>query len=289
MKKLKSIRETFLPDPGEIIIKADLSQAEDRTAKMECNDDELMRQANCRPWEFDAHRNNARLIFGHERNDQVTNHERQLGKKTVHGYWRGMAASRLAENILVDSGGEIVLTTEYAQKLLDAFGAAMPAIKGYYMPSIEKELRDTGRLVNAFGRIWDCRDMPIDADLLREAYSFKPQSCVADHINKNGLVPLYWYMMENFGKPPLLHKHDELIVSVPIESCYDVCLFIQECLETPFEIPAKSGRWLSIPATFEISDTFYGGKEFEEIPNRKEFYEKIETQIEEVKRRSKCV
>ena len=48
---MKSIREIFLPDEGELFVKCDLSQVEDRVAKMYCNSERMRKLANLPPWE----------------------------------------------------------------------------------------------------------------------------------------------------------------------------------------------------------------------------------------------
>jgi hypothetical protein len=78
---MKSIREIFLPDPNEYFVKCDLSQIEDRMAKMYCNSERMRILANKPPWEYDAHTENSKAIFEKEK---ITKQERYLGKKCVH-------------------------------------------------------------------------------------------------------------------------------------------------------------------------------------------------------------
>ncbi|GAG22733.1 unnamed protein product, partial [marine sediment metagenome] len=80
----RKIRHTFLPDDGCVFVKIDLSQIEDRVVKMLTRSPRLVKLANLRPDEFDAHTYNAARIFKVSESD-VSYHQRYLGKKAVHG------------------------------------------------------------------------------------------------------------------------------------------------------------------------------------------------------------
>ena len=84
---MKSIRETFLPDLNCVFVRADLSQVEDRMGKMYCGSPRMVELANTKPWEYDAHTNNAGDIFGVDMTKlgkAEFKQKRYLGKKVVH-------------------------------------------------------------------------------------------------------------------------------------------------------------------------------------------------------------
>lgn len=80
----KAHRACYLPEPGHLWLKVDLSQAESRSCYMYSGDAQLIALARTRPHEFDAHRHNAAIIF-EKPHEQITKQERNVGKMAVHG------------------------------------------------------------------------------------------------------------------------------------------------------------------------------------------------------------
>lgn len=78
-----NIRDTFLPDEDCVMVRCDLSQIEDRICKMYCGTERMVELANRRPSVYDAHTDNAVLIF-QKGASEITKQERYLGKRTTH-------------------------------------------------------------------------------------------------------------------------------------------------------------------------------------------------------------
>jgi DNA polymerase I-like protein with 3'-5' exonuclease and polymerase domains len=124
LRELKSIRETFLPDPGCIFVKADLSQVEDRMGKMYCGSKRMVELANLPPWEYDCHTDNASTIFGVDittlPKDEFKQ-KRYLGKKVVHASWRQMAGGKMSESVSKDTDGKVFIPPKKCQTLIDTY------------------------------------------------------------------------------------------------------------------------------------------------------------------------
>jgi len=255
MSALKSIRQTFLPDPFCVFVKVDASQIEDRMCKMYCRTPRMVELANTKPWEYDTHTESGKAIFG---KDKITPQERYLGKTTVHGLWRDLGAEKMSESISKGTDGKLFITVKDCQKLIDKAHQVMPEIKEVFMPWVRKEIQTFGRLVNSWGRVWDVTDLRIDADLYRKGYSFPSQSEDADWTNQYGVRPGHFYMMTRYGKPLNMQIHDEVI-------------------------PRGSGLKVTIPVEIKVSTTLYGGVEFKRFPERGAFDKKVNEYLEKEK------
>jgi hypothetical protein len=195
---MKSIRETFLPDEGCVFVRADLSQVEDRVGKMYCGSPRMVELANRKPWEYDAHTENAKDIFGKNEIDKT---ERYLGKKCVHASWRQMAGDKMSESVSKDTDGKLFIPPKKCQQLIDAYLAKNPEIEEIYFPFCEQQIKDVGVCYNSWGRPFDVRDLRHDAELNRKVYSFYPQSecCSGDTevLTKRGWIRFDEYNEED--------------------------------------------------------------------------------------------
>jgi DNA polymerase I-like protein with 3'-5' exonuclease and polymerase domains len=278
MNELKSLRQTFLPDEGEVFVKSDLSQVEDRMGKMYCGSKRMVHLANLPPWEYDCHTENASAIFG----EDITKlgkddfkRKRYLGKKVVHASWRQMAGHKMSESVSKDTDGEVFIPPKECQRLIERYLEKNSEICEIYFPWCRAQVQNGGICFNSWGRRFDVRHLRIDADLYRKVFSFFPQSECADWTNQYAVIPAHYWMIAKYGKPASMQIHDEIVVSVPFEGVYDFAVFIKQSVERTREIPAGSGRFLKVPTEVTVSDTLYGGVEFEQIPERGEFERKI--------------
>jgi len=134
---------------------------------------------------------------------------RQSGKKGNHGlnYHEG------SDRFSLESGMELSDATRVRELYTTVAYPGIPIWWG----SIETQLRNNDRtLVNCFGR--KCRLLDAWGDeLFRKAYSFLPQSTVADSVNK-GMVKFYNDETDYFRSAELLvHVTDSLVMQYPIE------------------------------------------------------------------------
>ncbi len=249
------------------------SQIEDRVCKMYCGTPRMVELANRKPWEYDAHTDNAAMIFG-KPHDQITKDERYLGKKTTHGAQRGLRGERMSSEVSKETDGELYIHPKQCDKLLDSYLDQMWEIRDIYHPWVRQQVRDFGVLVNSWGRRLDLKHRRIDNDLYMEAYSFYMQSEAADWTNQYGFIPGHYYMMRKYGKPLNAQVHDEVIGSVPFWEAYDFADYIKMSLEQTREIPKGSGNGLCVPAEITVGRS-WGDKqaiEFKQLPGRGEFY-----------------
>lgn len=255
-----------------IFLEADLSQAESRVVFMLTQDPELRRLAKLPSWEYDAHSENAKEILGAKETDPDWKLKRHVGKITSHGAQRDMRGPMLSGNILKEL--DILISPEKCDSYIAAYHAKKPAIKGVYFRDIRKLVMRDKMLVNSWGRSIDFRYDRIDDELFRQAYSFLPQSEVADLLNQRGLLPVWMYVRSRFGYPPNVQVHDSLLISVRPEDAYDLAVFIQQSLEKPLLL---GGERLIIPVEFKLglnwgaSEKLKEGVEFKRLPSRDVF------------------
>lgn len=275
IKKRIPVRATFRPNaPNHLFVKVDYSQLEDRIGKMYCQTPDMVELANRKPWDYDAHTDNAKKIF---QKDAIAKEERELGKSTVHGYWRGIGPNKLAETILKKTKGKLIVNKAKCQWLLGQFEKAMPQIKHVYMPWA-REQAETGKCVNSFGRIFPTQFYkPFNEEFLRKVYSYYPQSDGCDMMMRLGVKPGDAWLKARYGYGLSMQVHDEIIASVPYEDVWEYYTFIKTHMEAPTTI---CGAILVCTATAKISTTLYSGVEFEKFETRPNFYTKLNQYLE---------
>lgn len=252
-----------------------MSQAESRVVFMLTGDKELVRLARLPSWEYDGHSENAKQILGAKPTDPDWKQKRHVGKMTSHGAQRDMRGLRLSDSILKELG--VFISADKCDEFLGVYHRRYPAIRGSYFRDIRRLCMRDKCLVNSWGRRWDIRYDRIDDELYRQAYSFLPQSEVADLLNQWGLVPTYHYLKSLYNRPPNVQVHDSLLLSVHGEDAYDIAEFIKSSLEKP---RLYAGNTLVIPVEFKIgvnwgaSEKLGEGFEFKRLPSREEFTEK---------------
>ena len=270
---MTTIRETFLPDDGCILVRVDLSQIEDRICKMYCGTKRMIELANLKPNVYDAHTENASMIFKKPLTD-ITKDERYLGKKTTHAAQRGMRGLRLSENVSKDTKGNLWIHPKQCDRLIDSYHAAMHEIKEIYFPWVERMVRDEGLLITSWGRRLDVRGRRIDADLYRESYSYYLQAEAADWTNQYGFLPGNYWMLGRYGRPLNAQIHDEVIASVPLDESWEYAQFMARSMEQNREIPAGSGNYLCVPASVTVARNWGDekGVEFKTFPKHPDVY-----------------
>lgn len=257
-----------------IFLEADLSQAESRVVFMLTEDPELRRLAKLPSYEYDAHSENAKNILGAKESDPDWKKKRHIGKITSHGAQRDMRGAKLSGNILKEL--DILISPETCDKYIEAYHASKPAIRQGYFRGIRKLVMRDKMLVNSWGRQIDFRYDRLDDELFRQAYSFLPQSEVADLLNMRGLYPGWVFVKSMYGYPPNVQVHDSLLISLRPQDCYDVASFLQNQLERPLLL---AGDRLIIPVEFKLgvnwgaSEKLKEGVEFKKLPSRAEFTE----------------
>lgn len=257
----KRYRALFLPEPGHVLLEVDGSAVEGRLGFVHTHDHELIRLARLRSSVFDQHKYVASLIFL-KPEAEVTRDERQVAKSINHAAMRDVQGLRISETLLKDG---FVFSEEACEGHLTAYHKAFPAIR-QWQQRIRRELRARKRLVNAWGRVWDVRYEVMNAELFRRGYSWLLQSECAEWMNTRGFVPVWQYVRGRQSRL-LLHEHDGLVLSCPVEEVYDVALFLKEHLEVP---RTYDGVELSIPLEYKVGRSWGESEEYKELPSRKE-------------------
>src|SRR5207253_11155800 len=76
----RRVRDTFLADPGCVLLRCDLSQAESRIVDMLTLHPAHVARAHSQPWERDVHREAAAIVFDVSQ-ESVTEDQRYLTKR----------------------------------------------------------------------------------------------------------------------------------------------------------------------------------------------------------------
>lgn len=280
----KKFRRFCLPDPGYIFINVDLAQAENRITAYVAQEESMIAAFESGA---DLHRVTAAGIFGISP-EEVTDEgeptpelyipaplaggkhsQRYYGKRANHALNYGMREGRAAL--------EWEIPLEDARFIVERYHSTYPAIRRWHR-RIEAEMGKNRTLTNLYGRRYRFMDA-WDNSLLLEANSFIPQSTNADHLNRNGLVPLY-YSSEFREAEVLMQVHDSLLFQVPPEIGWrriaEMVINLKLSLETP--LVAHEGtpdeRSFVIPADFTIMrNTWEKGVEFKASKWRPEFYD----------------
>jgi uracil-DNA glycosylase family 4 len=229
----RECRSIYLPEPGHILCELDGSQVESRICYMLTGDPELVRLANTKPWEFDAHRENAARIFNIPL-AQVTKEQRYTAKIAVHSAQRAGTGQTLSETFLKEMG--MFKSAKECQGLIDSYFAAFPGVRKFFR-SIQAQIIQTRSLTNLWGRTLTFPWERFGEDIFRQAYSFPMQSDCADWMNQRGVIPLHRYL-ENKHSRLLLTVHDSLLISALPEELPGILDFIIPSLERPLQYPS---------------------------------------------------
>lgn len=240
-------RKYVLPDEGYVGYEVDLAQAENRVVAWLGKDEAMMEAFSTG---VDIHSKTAAEIFGGPVDKEYqTSHyadigdgqttQRKNGKRANHAfnYALGERKFALMYEIPVNEGKRI------RNKYLDAY----PGVQRMW-EWVEDQLQNDRRLTNPFGRTYFFLDR-WGNQLFKQAYSYIPQSTVADVINRKGVREVY-EDQETYGHVDLLSQvHDSIWLQIPYESPWEkhaqALWSIKQAMEKPIEIRGES---LSIPA-----------------------------------------
>ena len=179
----------LIADPDWILCECDLAKAEAHVVAYLAQDVNMIKSFVSG---IDVHSFNASKIF-HVLIEQVIEEAkankadqkstmRYMGKKVVHASNYSMGPQTFSDNLAAE---EIFMSQSECKKLLTNYTDRFPGLKRWHR-SIEEEVSTTRTLFNLFGRPKKfLGDM--NAALFRNAYSYKPQSTVAELLNR-GLI-----------------------------------------------------------------------------------------------------
>lgn len=233
---------------------------------------ECVRLATAHPSEFDIHRWSASVIMNKSEadvKDTEEEPERYLGKRMMHGFMRGMGATTMADNMLVDG---YVVTPETCERRLQRLASRLPAIPDGFFLDIRRQIMRYRGLGTTWGAIWRCEYQRLEEHLYAEGYSYQPVRETVDLINQCGYLPLRAAIRKRrlspvAGRPaPAInvHGHDSLLVSVHPDDAYPVAAFIEKTLGGVTRQYAAGT--LQVPVTYAIGETWKAAHEWKRLP-----------------------
>ena len=216
-------RRIFIPRPGMVLVKVDLSQAEARVVAWTARIQLLIDLFSNDP-SFDIHTWNAgENLFRVERS-KVTKAMRQISKAGVHGGNYGLGAKTAALTYSVPY--------QQAKDAITRYRQALPDIEKWWR-RVESEISLNRMLRTPFGRIRVFLDR-LDHATFRSAYAFVPQSTVGDVINS-----VFGKAEEKLdGKGwPLIQVHDEIVFEIFEDHLQDGLETIRSLFQIPLHFP----------------------------------------------------
>ena len=247
----KEMLNFMLADPGFLMCKFDLGQAENRVVAYVSN---CQRMIEAFETGKDVHCLTAGLIFGIPP-DAVSDDEgscpigggaysqRFWGKKANHGlnYDLGYKTFALYYEIPENE----------AKYIVERYHSAYPEVRQWHTV-LRGQLSKNRTLTDCFGSTRLFTDRWGD-ELFKEAYSWIPQSSVAKQTNYRGVLPLY-YDLEVFRHVHLLNQvHDAIYFQLPLSIGLDeivrILCAVRDSLQTPLQ---WRERIFSIPADLAV-------------------------------------
>jgi DNA polymerase-1 len=245
-------RKHLVADDDNLMYNIDLSQAENRVVAY-ISPEPAMIAAFERG--VDLHKQTASLIFGipiSEVSDEIGSSsigggnfsQRFWGKKANHGLNYDLGYKTFAFYYEIPE--------VESRFIVDKYHKAYPGVHQYHA-WIRNRLSKDRTLENLFGRKRLFLDRWGD-ELFKSAYSYIPQSTVAEKINRHGLI--YIYYNQHLFKPVdiLLQVHDNIIFQMNYkqwswEQQAECLILIKDSLESPL---SWRGNSFSIPISLEI-------------------------------------
>jgi DNA polymerase len=251
------MKQMLMPDDGWLGVEMDLSQAENRIVAYVAPEPRMIKafedyDAGTGP---DVHRITSSFVFekppeeisdeeGSSNLGSGEHSERDWGKRANHGlnYDLGYRAFALIYELL----------EKQARMIVYKYHKVYPGVRRWHK-KIQARLGQNRTLVNLLGRKRLFLDRWGDS-LFKEAYSFIPQSTVADMINRWGMLRLYGASDFVGRSQLLLQVHDSVLYQIPLDkgpqNVVHTLLMMKNSLEQPLEI---EGRVFSIPTDCKVT------------------------------------
>jgi DNA polymerase I-like protein with 3'-5' exonuclease and polymerase domains len=260
----------LIPAPGKLFVAIDLSQAETWIVAYSAGEGRMKDALK----NGDIHCQTASLAvyndaLGKDYNDKKHPHwktiigknQRYIGKKTNHASSYGMGEYRFMQTVNQESDETgITISLAEAKTFLPKWHAFYYCIKPWHK-SLQHELSNNQRsLTTVYGR--QRRFFGEWGDpLFKEAYAFKPQSTVGDHVmgyiqkdvnKEGGIKGIFRKFVKDQKEIGICNtSHDSVMLEVPKDSARDIGLECKSLMERPLRINAET---FTIPADLEIGE-----------------------------------
>lgn len=248
------IRQMFLADEGKVLVVRDYKQAETWVVAYLARCIRLIELLND-PTK-DIHYENASMIYGVPISEISKYPQRYLAKRTGHGSNYGLFGDRLRQ--MIDEDAEttgVRVTTQEAQMLIDKYFMLYPELRTIFWREVENEIRRTRTLETPMGAkrafYGDMRDAKAQERLLREAYSYIPQSTVGELCNE-AVIRCYENIQlarPDLGAEFLLAVHDSIMMQCNDGCEEEVAALMEENMRMPLTI---HDRTFIIPSDCQV-------------------------------------
>lgn len=237
----------LIADPDHILLEFDLAKAEAHVVAYLSQDINMIESFVSG---IDVHSFNASKIFNvpieevikeakEKKMDQKLT-MRYMGKKVVHASNYAMGGQTFSDNLAKE---EIFKSTAECQLLLNSYSDRFPGLRRWHR-SIEEEVQATRTLYNLFGRPKRFLG-EMNAALFRNAYSYKPQSTVAELLNR-GLIKMVndpRLGKNGFNIKMLTTVHDSGLIQIhksQYKNLLQILLIIKDHMTHTFTYKGKS-------------------------------------------------
>lgn len=258
-----ALRTMFLPEPEEVLLEADLSQAEARVVAYESNETTMIQIFESGG---DIHMLNSEVIaavapdvFKERFGSDLKRLRNEFTKNHVHAFNYGEGPWMFAERAGV--------TRQIGERIRNAYFTKYSGLTRWHK-NVETALRSGLRewnlpvrtLRNLFGRqrIFYGR---LDEGTMREAYAYVPQSTVGDLLNIQFLAT--WKISHERAIParPVLQVHDSQVWSVRRDVLPTLASIIIE--QSKIEMTSSDGlRKFMIPVELKVGENWGEMKEY---------------------------
>lgn len=237
-----AMKKYLLADEGCIVYNIDLAQAENRCVAYFSDETSMIEAFEN---EEDLHKKTAGMIFRKSIED-ITGDERKWGKRANHGLNYDFGYKSFAALYDVEP--------KFAKFVVDSYHTAYPMVRAWHRRT-QYQIQETRQLTNPYGRTRQFIGR-LEDSLYKIAYSFMPQSTVADKINQDAMIPIF-YEDAFQDVELLLQVHDSIVIQMPIslgiERHIELLLKIKNIAETP--VPLVNGEF-TIPVDCGVGYDF---------------------------------
>lgn len=253
---LYNVRDTLVPDPGEVFIEADLSAADTWTVACASEDElllDMLRRGD------DIHAFTAANILGCKPSEVTKTQRNVIGKVTRHAgsFGEGWNSLMRRINAQADLTG-LTATAAQAKKWTNDFQKLHPNLDGVWWNRVERTLLAgepmrafTGQTCNFYPRV-DPETGALDAESLRAAIAWEPQYNTS-MLAKMALLEMF-RAEDGSNWRVLLDCHDAMLLGVPKARIHNAARAVKRAMErtvkvhkyemrVPCEVFVAKERW----------------------------------------------
>jgi len=193
--------------------------------------------------------------------DDVTQGEREnVGKRGRHATNYGMEGVRFSEVLIKETEGEVVLTPEECDDIIEHVMAARPYIAHWQAWVRERIIRHR-KLVNSYGRHLLFNGRLLGKEDYKEGYAYGPQSDVGQLLTQEGWLPVWARIKREELRTRVVHQgHDAFIMAGPLREVWSLAEMAIESMMVERAYPGVKGEWtLAMPVGMKLGTHWGGG------------------------------